>query len=332
MAFAMELINLAIMVTSLAVLEVSSHVAIRNAVKVAELTNTSTSKIGFTLIALSTSLPELAVAIFSAVEGEAGVSIGNVLGSNVFNICAIVGSGLLLASLLRGGKVSTAVAALSSEEMEMMYFGMFIAAVVPIAIVGLLPASPLVGALLVAIFVYYNVKVLFASKNMSPDATSSEARDPGRRGVLVHVTLALLGVLGVIASADFLVDSAVRIALEVGVPPSAIAATFIAGGTSLPELSLDLNAILRGEAGLALGDIVGSCFTNITLILGVSLLLSPVKVDTKVFSDLVMFSTLANIVLWYLMGKGRLGGREGLYLLALYVLYLASVMGVIVLR
>ncbi|MEM2920905.1 MAG: hypothetical protein QXF26_01140 [Candidatus Bathyarchaeia archaeon] len=328
----MDLINLAVMVVSLATLVASSHVAIRKAVKVAELTKTSTSRVGFTLIALSTSLPELAVAIFSAYEGEVGVSIGNVLGSNVFNICAIVGSGLLLAYVLKRGKVSTAIVALSEEEMEMMYFGMFIASVVPIAIVSLLPASPLVGTLLVSIFMYYTVKVLFSSKNKVPEKMSDEVGNSMRKEIVMNTVLALLGVIGVIVSADLLVDSAVKFALDFGVPPSAIAATFIAGGTSLPELALDLHAILRGEAGLAGGDIVGSCFTNITLILGVSLLLSPVRIDTRVFSDLVMFSTLSSIVLWYLMGRGRLGGREGIYLLALFALYLTSVMGIIVLR
>jgi len=323
-------LELLIMAASLLVLIVSSQVAIKNTVKASELAGIGTSRIGFTLVATSTSLPELAVAISSAISGTAAVSIGNILGSNVANVCLVAGLGLLLASLRRSSKVSVVIPALRPEELDLLYFGMFVASAIPIILISLLPASSLVGAVLIALFLYYVLKVVLRKGPQVPAPESrAQSNASGRRALINSVGLGMLGVLGVVLSADFLVDSTVSVALAIGVPASLIAATVVAVGTSLPELSLDVQAILKGEAGLAFGDIIGSCFTNITLILGVTLLLSPMRIDIKVFSDLVAFSILANIVLWYLMVKGRFGRMEGLYLLLLYSLFLASIMGVL---
>jgi len=111
-----------------------------------------------------------------------------------------------------------------------------------------------------------------------------------------------------------------------------IGATIIAFGTSLPEFTLDTRAIMKGESALALGDIVGSCFVNITLILGVTLIFSPLTVDMLVFSDLVIFSLMANLFLWYFLTTRRMGWREGAILLFIYSLFLATTFGAIQLR
>lgn len=324
------MINIANMVVSLLVLLISSYVAIRNIVKVSEITGLGKSRIGFTLVATSTSLPELAVAFFASLTGETAVSIGNVLGSNIANVCLIIGLGLVLYSLRTRSKKLPSVR-FKPEELDLLYFGIFTASVIPILLISFLPASRIVGLILIIIYVYRTFQII--SKRELPLAENTETtmvKNHKRSKLILHMVLALLGIIGVIVSADLLVNSTAGIALIVGVPASLISATIIAVGTSFPELSLDVQAMLKGHVDLAFGDVIGSCFTNITLILGVTLFFSPVRFNIKVFSDLVAFSTLANIVLWYLMHRGNLSSREGIYLLTLYVVFLLSIMEILV--
>ncbi|MBO3769222.1 MAG: sodium:calcium antiporter [Thermoproteota archaeon] len=316
------------MVVSLLGLLASSHVAIRNTIKVSEITGLEKSRIGFTFVATSTSLPELAVAVFSATSGEGAVSIGNVLGSNVANICLIIGLGLILYSLKPGRRELKGIN-FKPEELDMLYLGIFVASIIPILLISFLPASRMVGLLLIMIYVYYTFEII-SKRELPLEEANEQPKATNKEKLIFYLILAFLGIVGVIISADFLVDATVKIALLAGVSPYLISATIIAVGTSFPELSLDIQAMLREHTTLAFGDVIGSCFTNITLILGVTLLFSPVRISIKIFSDLVTFSILANIILWYLMHKGRLGFREGFLLLLLYIVFLASIMGIIV--
>ncbi len=324
------MLNIANMAVSLLVLLISSHVAIRSVVKISEITGLGKSRIGFTLVATLTSLPELAVAFFAAMSGEAAVSIGNVLGSNVANVCLIIGLGLVLYSFRTRSKKLPPVR-FKPEELDMLYLGIFTASVIPILLISFLPASKIVGLILILIYAYRTFQIILKRElPLEENAESGIAKNRGRSRLMLHTVLGLMGIIGVVVSADILVNSTAEIALIIGVPASIISATIIAVGTSFPELSLDIQAMLNGHVDLAFGDVIGSCFTNITLILGVTLLFSPVRFNIKVFSDLVAFSTLANILLWYLMHKGNLGSREGLYLLTIYMVFLLSVMEILV--
>src|SRR4030042_3616074 len=114
-----------------------------------------------------------------------------------------------------------------------------------------------------------------------------------------YLSFTIIGALGVVVSAYFLVESAVGIATSIGISQQIIGATIIAFGTSLPELTLDLKAFLRGHSALAFGDIIGSSFINITLILGVTLFVpvlvgSSVQMDMSVFQNLIIFSIITN--------------------------------------
>ncbi|MBO3803344.1 MAG: hypothetical protein JTT11_05640, partial [Candidatus Brockarchaeota archaeon] len=222
------------------------------------------------------------------------------------------------------------IPAFELKDLDFLYFGTFIASAVPLILVSLLPASPLVGGLLLVLFVYYTFNVIFRKGAEIPTPELRKKAVESKRGKAAFLAAAaFLGAIGVVLSAHFLVDSTVDVAVTLGVPASLVSATIVAVGTSLPELVLDLQAILKGETGLALGDIIGSNFTNITLILGVTLSLSPINIDIKVFSDLATFSILANIILWYLLLRGRFGRAEGLCLLSLYALFLASILGLL---
>ncbi len=327
----MELIvHLVVILVAMVILDQASHLTITHAVKVSEVTQLGKTAVGFSLLAFSTSLPELSVAFIAASTGEATVSVGNVLGSNIANVSLIVGLAVLLLSLRHPHKVNV-VSSFAREELGSLYFGLFISSVIPLSLVYIAEASWFVGLILILVFVFYTYQL---SRIRIPSQQTIFVPEEEKRRLRRYVSITLAGVAGVVLSAYFLVESAVAVAESMGVPQSLIGATVIAFGTSLPELTLDLRAFLKGHSSLAFGDIVGSSFVNITLILGITLFVpvllgSPVTPDIRVFQNLVIFSLITNLFFWYFLSLGRLSWREGAMLLFIYLLFLATTLGAI---
>jgi len=326
-------IALFVILISLIVLDQASHLTITNAIRISEVTQLTKTSVGFSLLAFSTSLPELSVAFIAASTGEAAVSVGNVLGSNVANVSLIIGLAVLLLSLRHPKKVDV-ISSFAREELGSLYFGLFISSIIPLSLVYIIEASWVVGLVLILIFVFYTYQL---SKIRLPLAQETTVAEEEKKKLRRYVLTMLVGVIGVILSAYFLVDSAVAIAKSMGIPESLVGATIIAFGTSLPELTLDLRAFLKGHPSLAIGDIVGSSFINITLILGITLFVpvllgSPISMDMRVFQNLVIFSLITNLFFWYFLSMGRLSWREGAIFLFIYLLFLATTFGAIQLQ
>jgi len=326
-------LNLLIILISLIILDQASHFAITNAIKVSDVAQLGKTAVGFSLLAFSTSLPELSVAVIASFTGEAPVSVGNVLGSNIVNICLIVGCGALIISLRRP-RASSLIPSFAKEELSALYVGLFVSSVIPLSLLYIEEASWVVGLILIAIFIVFTYQM---SKMRIPAEEASGVSLDEKSKLKRYVGFTFLGVIGVVLSAYFLVDSAVAVAEFAGVPRSLIGATIIAFGTSLPEFTLDLRAFLKGHPSLAFGDIVGSSFVNITLILGITLFVpmllgSPLTMNMLVFQNLVIFSLITNLFFWYFLSMGRLGWKEGAILLFIYVLFLAISLGAIQLR
>jgi len=324
---------LVLLIVSLVVLDQFSHLTITNAIKVSDITGLRKTTVGFILLAFSTSLPELSVAFIASLGGDAAISAGNVIGSNIVNVCLIIGLATVLVALKHPSAPSM-VPPFAKEELGSLYFGLFVASIIPLSLVYLVGANWLVGLVLILVFVLYTYQL---AKIRIPTEESKSISEEMRRKLRLYAVLAFLGVVGVIISAYFIVESAVTIAEFAGVPKTLIGATIIAFGTSLPEFSLDVRAFLKGHSALAFGDVVGSCFINITLILGITLLVpalvgQPSTMNMLVFLDLVVFSLIANLLLWYFLSMGRLSWREGAILLFIYLLFLATSMGAIQLR
>jgi cation:H+ antiporter len=139
--------------------------------------------------------------------------------------------------------------------------------------------------------------------------------------------MTLVGIIGVVVSAYFLVESASSLAVLFGVPSLVIGATIVAFGTSVPELATSIEATRQGHLELAFGNVVGSGFVNLTCILGVSLVSTPFTVNMIAFHDLAIFSLIANVILWYFMSSGRINRRQGLVLIFLYAAFLFVTFG-----
>jgi cation:H+ antiporter len=314
--------NIGILIAALVALTKASDLTITHSINVASVTGLGKTTVGFILVALSTSLPELFVAIFSVLNPESvGVSIGNVLGSNIVNICLILGVCFLMISLKYPEK-SRVLPKMAKEELGSLYFGLFIASIVPLALIYIGYASQIVGAILLAIFIYYLFQL---SKSRTPTEQSLSKTEKGK--LSKYVTLTILGAVGVVICAYFIVESSSFLAASVGIPPVVIGATVVAFGTSVPELSTSVNAVKKGHLELALGNIIGSCFMNITLILGITLVTSTLTINMSAFSNVAIFSLITNLLLWYFLSNERVGRREGTVLLFLYALFIAISLG-----
>jgi cation:H+ antiporter len=335
-------INIVVIAVSFVVLNWASNFAINNAVKVATVTRLGKTAIGFSVIAFSTSLPELTVAFIAALSGGAALSVGNVLGSNIVNVCVIIGIAAILLhfrsrwkskkSISAGSNGSNGInviPAFAKSELSSIYFGLFISSVIPIVLIYIRAATWIIGLVLLFIFVGYMYQL---SKVRIPIENGEVVAQDVRGNLRKYFLLTIAGAVGVVISAYFLVQSAVSIATSAGISQQVIGATIIAFGTSLPELTLDLKSFLKEHPGLAFGDIIGSSFVNITLILGVTffvpwLIGSPVIMDMKVFQNLMVFSIITNLFFWYFLSRERIGWREGLIFLFIYGLFLATTLG-----
>jgi cation:H+ antiporter len=253
-----------------------------------------------------------------------GVSLGNVLGSNIVNIALILGVCILIIVLKRP-RYPSFLLSIAKEEMGSLHFGLFIASIIPLALLYIGYASRYIGVVLVGIFIYYTI-LLTRSKRTKPER-STEGQISERSKIHRYTLLALAGAVVVIATAFFIVDSSSFIAESVGIPRVVIGATIVAFGTSIPEFATGVSSARRGHFDLALGNIVGSGFVNITLILGVALIASPLTVNITAFSNLAVFSLIINLFLWYFLGSERISWREGILLLSLYVVFLVISFG-----
>jgi cation:H+ antiporter len=308
--------NALILLASLVVLVLASDVTINHSVKVSALTGFGKTTVGFILVGFATSLPELSVAIFGVGTGSIGVTIGNVLGSNIVDIALVLGVCFLLVAV-KCPKFQCVYPAMAKEEIGNLYFGLFIASIIPLALLYIGYASQFIGVILLTIFVFYMIQLARVKREAATDTVEAD------RSKLKHYVLfTLIGAAGVVASAYFIVDSASFIATGMGVPPVIIGATIVAFGTSIPELATAVSSVRKGHFDLALGNIVGSCFINITFILGVALIVSPLTINIEAFTNLALFSLITNLFLWYFLSSERTSWREGTLLLVLYAAFL----------
>ena len=318
------LVNGVVLLVSLVFLVLGSELTINNAVKVSEITRLGKTTVGFILVGFISSLPELSVSIFAVTNPEnVGISLGNVLGSNIVNIALVLGICILLVVLKRP-RFPSFLLTLAKEEMGSLQFGLFVASIVPLSLLYIGYASRFIGVFLLGIFFYYMFQL--ARKQRSKEGAVPQSEKAGMRR---HILLAVVGSVCVIVTAFFIVESASFVATSVGIPSVVIGATIIAFGTSIPELATSISSTRKGHFNLAIGNIVGSGFINITFILGVALVASPLTVDISGFANLAMFSLIINLFLWYFLSSEKISWREGVLLLFLYSVFLLTSFGTI---
>ncbi len=311
----MILLELLVLLVSVAVLAKSSATVVENATKLSAFFGISTIAIGFILISVSTSLPELSVSVLSSTSGHGAIAAGNVFGSNIANILLVLGLGAFLYGF-------------SIKRNELLDIGLVLVLTTVISAYILYAASISQSALafpeglvLLGLFGVYVYHVLRRSK--SDRANRDKVSKKEALGAFLWFFAAILVVL---ASSGFVVESAIKLAAELGLAESFIGATLVAIGTSLPEMSVDLQAIRKKQYGLALGDAIGSNMTNLTLVLGIAAVINPISITLPIFIIALLFAITANIVLFYAAATDRrLLRNGGLLFLLLYAVYIAVI-------
>lgn len=308
-----ELITLVIFIF---ILSKSSSVVVENAEKLAVFFGVSTLAVGMLLIAVATSLPELAVSVASSTAQEGAIAAGNVFGSNIANVLLVLGTG----AFLYGFRVGRGM--LEGLALVLLLTTVISVYIVYHSLIGGNALGFVEGALLLLLAAWYAFRMLSRKKVEREAAEKPVGRREGLQAFLFFVA----GIIVVIISSNFVVDSAVKLAEIAGLSKSFIGATLIALGTSLPELSIDLQAIRRKQFGLALGDAIGSNMANITLVLGAAAAINPIVVQLEVFAAALLFAVVANMVFLYIAAvKGKFKRKDGLLLLALYLVYLVVI-------
>lgn len=302
-------VDLLLLLSSLAVLVISANRAVSAITRFSKAVGISELSSGLVIVSVSTSLPETTVAIFSATSGNIGVTLGDVFGSNVTNI-ALIAAILLVISPLRSIEDKNTVLTLSWE--------LIAASLIPLLLLVVRVGSRLVGLALLAVFVYFVLHTLRQDKH---EKSGPFVGGSGSMQLAVFLAMILI----VIVSARGVVESVSSIAALTGVRKSIIGASVVALGTSLPELTVDTIAAKKGHIGLAFGDIIGSCVTNITLVLGIGLSLSSVTTDFRILGELVSFAIAAPVALLLLIRRGRASRWHAIVLLVIYSMFLAVI-------
>ena len=263
--------------------------------------------IGLTIVAMGTSAPEAAVSIASALKGNAGITIGNVVGSNIMNILVILGITAV---------ITTIAVAKSTVRIEIPYM-LFITALMMVFGYTDGTINFVEGILLWVAFIVYLV-YLFRMAMKNKEVTED---DEEKKPVWMLLLLAVVGVVLVVKGSDVTVDAATKIAQAAGLTERIIGLTIVAFGTSLPELVTSVSAARKGKADIAIGNIVGSNIFNILFVVGTTALITPVIFEKTFLIDSVI-AIAAGVLLWLGVFKDqKLKRPVGIVMLISYAAY-----------
>lgn len=296
---------------------------------IAKRYNIPTIVIGSTIVAFGTSMPELTVNVNSALNGNTELALGNILGSNLFNIAAIVGIVCLIAPI----RVSDGVI---SKDLPMC----LIAAIV-IGIAGneiffdkinyhqIFMSDGLIFLLFLLIFMRY----VYAESSVSSAhhakakirGNSSSDPDAAPHAMLKSVVYVIVGLVGLVMGGEFIVDGATGVARSMGLSQRVIGLVIVGPGTSVPELIASIAAARRGDVGMVMGNVLGSNIINVFFTLGVTSLILPIPLDlalnTVVLINIAVTALILGVV--FIKKDAVLGRGLGALLLLIYGVYIA---------
>ena len=276
---------------------------------VASLLKIPTIIVGLTIVAFGTSAPEAAVSITSSWTGSNAMAVGNVIGSNLFNMLMVIGIAALLSNLLMEKSV------LEKD----LPFLVGITVLWAVFIVIGWNISQIEGIILLVILITY-IFYLIRSARKSKDA---DVVEKPKLSLPKSIIFILVGIVGIILGGDLVVNSASDIAIALGMSEALVGLTIVAIGTSLPELVTSITALKKGENQLVIGNVIGSNIFNILFVLGASSAISAIPLDSSLLIDVLFM--VAVTILCYIFGKtqDKYDKKEGIILIALFVVYMA---------
>ncbi len=256
--------------------------------------------IGLTVVALATSAPEFAVTVSAALTNKANISVGNVVGSNIFNLFFILGILALFSQIKTNRKLvyrdGSVLIFTSLMLVIFLYDGVM---------------SQIEGVIFFSMLLIYLGYLIF-KKEQGEEADSSEFK-------WYTLLLFLLGIAIIVTSGHYFVESAAEIARMLGVSEWTIGVTIVAAGTSAPEMATSLVALLKGRHGMSAGNLVGSDIFNLLGVLGVASMIKPLSISPEAFSSIVILFFAIIVVVTFLRTGWRLSRVEGVILLLIVV-------------
>ncbi len=318
-------VSFVVLAVGLAALVYGADLLVKGASRLALGLGVSPLFVGITIVAVGTSLPELVVNLVGVVAGSTDIGYGNVVGSNVFNILAVLG----VAAVIRDVPISRATTRIEIPLCVLSAAVLLVVANDPAigghAIARIQRSEGLLMLGFFFVFVAYTISLSRRDPSATPFAADDTAGDE-RPPLPKTIAQIAVGLILLIAGGRGVVSSATEVALALGLSERVVAILIVAVGTSLPELATSIVAARAGELDIAVGNALGSCLLNAFLILGLTASIRPIPVPAG--SNLDLFAYLVASVLLFLFvftGKGRKIDRlEGGTFLALYAGYVAA--------
>ncbi|WP_280770283.1 calcium/sodium antiporter [Salipaludibacillus daqingensis] len=298
---------------------------VTGASEIARLLRVSPVLVGLTIVAFGTGAPEATVSIIAALEGNPGVTIGNVVGSNIINIAGVIGLTAVISPLLVENQTVR-------KEIPFTILGS-IAFMALIADIGMDAESTnllsrgdgIVLLLFFAIFMYYVFEL--AMNHRQEDIVSSEEKKANNEvnAWKKNSIVTLLGLAAIILGGYWVVESSTSIAIRFGMSETLVGLTVVSLGSSLPEFVTSITAALKKHSDIALGNIVGSCIFNILFVLGVASIITPLQIESKILLDVSFMILLTISLLFFSRTNWKIDKREGSILVISYLIYLAYI-------
>ena len=281
--------------------------------------------VGLTIVAMMTSAPELVVSVMSAFQASTDMAIGNIVGSNIFNILVIIG----LVAMIKPIKVERGVLSNEIPLVILSFAALLVMGNAPLLDGGAMVLTRVDGIILLLFFLVFMRYTLASAKSAkevtlevaAPPTAEKEIRRP--MGMVKAVIWVLGGLGGLILGGNWFVDGASGFAMRLGMSEAMVGLTIIAAGTSLPELATSVVAARKGMSGMCVGNVIGSCIFNIFFVLGITATIKPLAFGGIGNLDLLTMM-IAGLLFWifgWFFGDRVIKRAEGAVLFLLYIGY-----------
>jgi len=315
--------NIILIIIGFALLIKGADLLVVGASKIAKKFNIPEMIIGLTVVAIGTSLPELVVSTTSALTGHSDIALGNIVGSNIFNLFFILG----VCSIIKPLKFKKETIFLENP-FVIIVTGLLFFLCVNNDNNQITRLESIILLLFCALFVGYNI---FMAKRGVVKEDGEEIQqnpeEPGKIDTYKSILYIVLGIIALKYGGDFVVDNAVVIAEAIGISEKLISLTIVAISTGLPELITSITATIKGETDMAIGNIVGSQTFNILLILGLSALLNPITYSPSYNQDFVLLltGTIVFGLFPFIGEKNKMTRENGILYTIVYIVYMINV-------
>lgn len=292
--------------------------AVSGGTGIAEFFRISPVIIGLTVIAFGTSLPEAAVSVTGSISGQSGIAVGNVLGSNIFNLLVVGGFSALLQPMCVDRIL------LKRDLPVSLLAVVFILVFTGVAFFmgnDTVTIGRLGGIILLAVFTVFMAMLLMEAKK---DRAASQEPGTPERSLPMNLVFTVGGLVAIVWGSDLVVDSATKIAYSFGLSETFVGLTIVSIGTSLPELVTSMVAAKKGSNEIAMGNIVGSNIFNLLFVLGLATVIAPVTIPSYLFIDALVLTAVTIFAMIFCRDK-NLGRKEGAVFVLLYAAYFAYI-------